>query len=74
MGDNTGNGWSPLVIKLLQFTLLSDNDVSVLEALCSREKRLGGSVDTLAEADAPRSAFVLRDGMACRYRILADGR
>jgi len=45
----------------------------VLEALCSREKRLGGSVDILAEGDAPRSAFVLRDGMACRYRILADG-
>ena len=61
-------------MKLVQFTPLSDNDVSVLEALCSREKRLGGSVDILAEGDAPRSTFVLRDGMACRYRILADGR
>ena len=28
--------------------------VSVLEALCSREKRLAGGVDIFAEGDAPR--------------------
>jgi CRP-like cAMP-binding protein len=58
----------------LKFTPLSDNNVSVLEALCSREKRLGGRVDIFVEGDAPRSTFVIRDGTACRYLILVDGR
>jgi CRP-like cAMP-binding protein len=72
--NHTRRPWGPLVAKLSQFVPLSDTDVSVLEALCSSEKRLAGGVDIFAEGDAPRSTFVIRDGMACRYRILADGR
>jgi hypothetical protein len=64
-GRRAGN---PLVAKLLQFTPLSDEDVRMLDALCSSEKRFKGSVDILAESDAPRSTFVVIRGMACRYR------
>ncbi len=46
---------NPLVAKLLQFTPLSDEDIRVLEALCSSEKRFKGGVDILAEGDAMRS-------------------
>jgi CRP-like cAMP-binding protein len=74
MDNYTCRRWSPLVTKLSQFVPLSDTEVRVLEALCSSEKRLAGGVDIFAEGDAPRSTFVIRDGMACRYRILADGR
>ena len=43
---------NPLVAKLLQFTPLSDEDIRVLETLCSSEKRFKGGVDIWAEADA----------------------
>jgi len=65
---------NPLGAKLLQFTPLTDEDIHVLQALCSREERFKGNVDILVEGDAPRSAFVITRGMACRYRLLADGR
>jgi CRP-like cAMP-binding protein len=71
VGKRAGN---PLVAKLLQFTSLSDEDVRVLEALCSSEKRFKGGVDILAEGDALRSTFIVTRGMACRYRLLSDGR
>ena len=70
-GSRAGN---PLVAKLLQFTPLSDEDVRLLDGLCSSEKRFKGSVDILAEGDAPRSTFIVIRGMACRYRLLSDGR
>lgn len=34
----TGMATSPLVAKLLQFTPLSDEEVRVLDALCSKEE------------------------------------
>lgn len=41
---------------------------------CRKEERFGGGVDIIAEGAAPRSTFVLTKGMACRYRLLPDGR
>jgi CRP-like cAMP-binding protein len=64
---------NPLVRKLFQFIHLSDKDVGVLDALCSREERFNGGINILLEGDAPASAFVVTRGMACRYRLLADG-
>ena len=52
-GEWAGN---PLVAKLMQFTPLSDEDIRVLEALCSREKRFKGGVDILAEGRAAARA------------------
>jgi CRP-like cAMP-binding protein len=70
----SGQAQNPLVAKLLQFTPLSDEDIRVLDALCSGEKRFKGSVDIWAQGDAPRSTFIVIRGMACRYRLLSDGR
>jgi len=64
---------NPLVRKLFQFIHLSDKDVGVLDALCSREERFKGGINILLEGDAPASAFVVTRGMACRYRLLVDG-
>jgi CRP-like cAMP-binding protein len=69
----SGQAQNPLVAKLLQFTPLSDEDIRVLQALCSREERFKGNVDILVEGAAPRSAFIVTRGMACRYRLLPDG-
>jgi CRP-like cAMP-binding protein len=68
-----GRARNPLVAKLLQFTSLSDKDICVLQALCSREERFKGNVDILVEGVAPRSAFIVTRGMACRYRLLPEG-
>src|SRR5882672_11880330 len=74
MASDENRAQNPLVAKLLQFTPLSDEDIRVLEALCSSEKRFKGGVDILAEGDAMRSTFIVTHGMACRYRLLSDGR
>ena len=68
-----GGTQNPLVAKLLQFTRLSGEDIRVLQTLCSSEQRFKGNVDILVEGAAPRSAFVVTRGMACRYRLLPDG-
>src|ERR1700731_3203488 len=74
MASDEKRAQNPLVAKLLQFTPLSDEDIRVLEALYSSEKRFKGGVDILAEDDAMRSTFIVTHGMACRYRLLSDGR
>jgi CRP-like cAMP-binding protein len=65
---------NPLVAKLAQFARLSDNDVGVLEALCQREERFRAGANIAVEGEAPRSAFVVTRGIACRYRLMPDGR
>jgi len=62
------------VARLLQFAPLSDDDVGVLEAMCQREERFRAGTNIVAEGETPRSAFVVTRGIACRYRLLPDGR
>jgi CRP-like cAMP-binding protein len=62
------------VAKLSQFALLSNDDVSALEAMCQREERFRAGTNIVVEGETPRSAFVVMRGMAWRYRLLSDGR
>jgi CRP-like cAMP-binding protein len=64
----------PLVAKLSHFIEFSDEDVRLLKALCVNEEYFQTNTDIAAEGDVPRSAFVLTRGMACRYRLLPDGK
>jgi CRP-like cAMP-binding protein len=65
---------NPLVAKLSQFAALSHKDIGLLEALCLPEERLRAGVNIVVEGEIPRSAFVLTRGMACRFRLMPDGR
>ena len=65
---------NPLVAKLSQFAPLSNGDVGVLNALCQREERYPAGANIAVEGEAPRSAFVVTRGIACRYRLMQDGR
>jgi CRP-like cAMP-binding protein len=65
---------NPLVAKLSQFAPLSDKDVGLLEMLCLREERFRAGANIVVEGETPRSAFVLTRGMACRFRLMPDGR
>jgi len=68
------DGGSPLVTKLAHFAQLSGEDVRALDALCVKEERFEAGTDIVLDGDVPRSAFVLTQGMAFRYRLLHDGK
>jgi CRP-like cAMP-binding protein len=65
---------NPLVAKLSLFAPLTDRDVGFLEAICRREERFRSGANIMVEGEAPRLAFVVTRGMACRYRLMTDGR
>lgn len=70
----TGRNANPLITKLSRFALFSDEEIGVLEALCASQERYNAGVNLADEGDATRFAFIVTRGLACRYRLLADGR
>jgi CRP-like cAMP-binding protein len=74
MAADHGRARNPLVAKLSQFAPLSDEDAALLETLCLREERFRAGANIVVEGETPRSAFVLTRGMACRFRLMPDGR
>ncbi len=66
-------GGNPLIRKLSHFAPLSASDCKTLDELASQEERFPADVDIIAEGMAPRSVFVILEGMAVRYRTLPDG-
>jgi CRP-like cAMP-binding protein len=65
---------NPLVAKLSLFAPLTDGDIGFLEAICRREERFRTGANIVVEGEVPRLAFVVTRGMACRYRLMPDGR
>jgi CRP-like cAMP-binding protein len=67
-------GRNPLLAKLSGFASLSNDDIGFLEALCTKQDRVEAGVNLAEEGSAARQGFVIIRGLACRYRVLADGR
>jgi CRP-like cAMP-binding protein len=65
---------NPLVTKLSHFARLSGDDIRLLQSLSTKEEQFEADATLASEGDPPRSAFVLTRGLACRYRLLSDGR
>lgn len=65
---------SPLVRRLSNFTALSNADISVLNSLSDHTATYRANSDVAIEGEAPRSAFVVTEGVACSYRNMQDGR
>jgi len=65
---------NPLVAKLSCFANLSHDDIDFLEALCAKEERVEAGVNLADEGNVPLRGFVIIGGLACRYRIMQDGR
>ena len=74
MANGNKRAKNPLVAKLSQFAPLSDQDVGLLETLCLPEERFRAGANIVVEGETPRSAFVLTRGIACRFRLMPDGR
>jgi CRP-like cAMP-binding protein len=64
---------NPLAAKLSCFAPLTQTDLGVLARICSHQERFSAGINLLNEGEPPRSAFVMTQGLACRYRVLADG-
>lgn len=65
---------NPLTRKLSHFAPLSLIDRQLLDALAAPDQHFAGDVDIVAEGEVPRSVFLLKEGLAMRYRNLPDGR
>ena len=72
-GRDSAGSHNPLVRKLSHFTPLSASDQAILDGLMARDERFAADVDIVVEGMVPRSAFVIKEGMAIRYRLLPDG-
>jgi hypothetical protein len=69
MIGGSGRSSSPLVAKLSRFTLLSDGEIGVFEALCANQERFNAGASLAEEGDPARLGFVVTRGMACRCRL-----
>ncbi|MBV9784019.1 MAG: Crp/Fnr family transcriptional regulator [Acidisphaera sp.] len=74
MADRGASSSGALSRKLGHFAPLSVEDVQILDNLGTSDEHFEAHRDIVAEGEVPRSMFVLKEGMACRYRILPDGR
>ncbi len=64
---------NPLARKLSHFAPLSEADHAVLNALVDHEERFQADTDIIAEGVKPRSVFLLKEGLAIRYRAMPNG-
>jgi CRP-like cAMP-binding protein len=74
MDEEVEHSANPLARKLAHFVPLAEEDFRVLDRLMEPDERFEADQDIVAEGQVPRSVFVLKEGMACRYRALSDGR
>jgi CRP-like cAMP-binding protein len=65
---------NPLIRKLENFTVLSDEDRHALEQAAHHVRCYGFREDIIREGDRPESVKLLIEGWACRYKHLKDGR
>ncbi|WP_165982766.1 Crp/Fnr family transcriptional regulator [Dankookia rubra] len=62
-----------LTRKLSHFAPLSGSDHQVLDRLAAQEERFPANLDISVDGMVPRSVFLLKEGMAMRYRNMPDG-
>lgn len=68
-------GVSPLALRLEAFTRLSREDRAAIERASRKNLReVAARRDLIREGDTPRVVYLVREGWACRYKTLPDGR
>lgn len=65
---------NPLTVKLRNFAPLSDDDAAELDRMCADRRTYRAREDLIKEGDRPEVVYLLIEGWACRYKILADGK
>ncbi|AWN43833.1 Crp/Fnr family transcriptional regulator [Methylobacterium durans] len=65
---------NPLIRKLERGAALSDADKATLEALCTRTREVEARQDLIQEGERPEVVHLVMSGLACRYKVLPDGK
>ncbi len=65
---------NPFLLRLRQFVDLNADDVAYVRHMTRNATSLPADRQLKAEGEAPTHVHVVLDGLACRYKILADGR
>lgn len=65
---------NPFLMRLGQCAKLSADDVAFLEHMTRNRTSVPAERQLKAEGDQPTHVHVVLDGLACRYKMLADGR
>ena len=64
---------NPLIQKLSHFVTLSLSDQRYLDRISQEEEYFPADVDIVSEGMTPKSVFVLKEGLAVRYRNMPNG-
>lgn len=67
------NQHSPFAIKLASFITLSLPEMNTLDALHGRRKTYAAGRDLVHQGQPNQQAYILAEGWACSYRLLASG-
>jgi CRP-like cAMP-binding protein len=65
---------SPFLLRLSRGCALGEEDTAFVEHMTRNRAELPGERLLVAEGDRPHAVHVVLDGLACRYKILPDGR
>lgn len=65
---------NPLLRKLANFTQLSDEEASAVEASSQDVREFAAGEDVISHGDRTGGVKLLLEGFACRYKVLEDGR
>ncbi len=65
---------SPLTRKLELFGLLPEEDKRTLESLTASARSVASHNDLIREGDSPTEVQLVLEGLACRYKVLPDGK
>ncbi|MDR7039851.1 CRP-like cAMP-binding protein [Methylobacterium sp. BE186] len=65
---------NPLILKLERGAVLSDTDRATLEELCTRTRDVEARQDLIREGERPEVVHLVMSGLACRYKVLPDGK
>jgi CRP-like cAMP-binding protein len=63
-----------VIRKIETFIALSDEEKQVLLSAIGSSRDIDADRDIVSEGDRPRHCAVILEGLACRYKILEDGR
>lgn len=64
---------NPFVVRLEHGAELTDDDRQNLLALTANPRRVANRTDLIRENEKPNDVYLVLQGFACRYKVLADG-
>lgn len=64
---------NPLIAKLESLATLAQEDRAILEAITKAPDDVLEGVDLIREGDAPNGVYLVLEGLACRYKMRANG-